>query len=97
VWVRFPPSVPLESIALTKSLLLEKTLKNGLLYLNCTCSEKSPAVPSEISIEKEVMRMHRGYTLLWRKIWSNPVLSEPGRKFSRLEAWLYIIKVEKKE
>jgi len=37
--------------------------------------------------------MHRGYTLLWRKIWSNPVLSEPGRKFSRFEAWLYIINV----
>ena len=37
--------------------------------------------------------MNRGYTLLWRKIWSNPVLTEPGRKFSRLEAWLYIINV----
>ena len=37
--------------------------------------------------------MNRGYTLLWRKIWSNPVLVEPGRKFSRLEAWLYIINV----
>lgn len=37
--------------------------------------------------------MQRGYTLLWRKIWANPVLCEPGRKFSRLEAWLYIINV----
>jgi hypothetical protein len=37
--------------------------------------------------------LNRGYTLLWRKIWSNPVLVEPGRKFSRLEAWLYIINV----
>jgi len=37
--------------------------------------------------------MQRGYTLLWRKIWANPLLCEPGRKFSRLEAWLYIINV----
>ena len=37
--------------------------------------------------------MNRGYTLLWRKIWANPLLAEPGRKFSRLEAWLYIINV----
>ncbi len=34
--------------------------------------------------------MNRGYTLLWRKIWTNPLLCEPGRKFCRLEAWLYI-------
>jgi hypothetical protein len=37
--------------------------------------------------------MNRGYTLLWRKIWSNPDLVEPGKKFSRLEVWLYIINV----
>jgi hypothetical protein len=37
--------------------------------------------------------LNRGYTLLWRKIWSNPILVEPERKFSRLEAWLYIINV----
>jgi hypothetical protein len=36
-------------------------------------------------------KLNRGYTLIWRKIWSNPVLIKPGRKFSRLEAWLYII------
>ncbi len=35
--------------------------------------------------------MQRGYTLLWRKIWASPLLCEPGEKFSRLEAWLYII------
>jgi hypothetical protein len=38
-------------------------------------------------------RMNRGYTLLWRKIWSNSLLCEPGRKFSRPEAWLYIANV----
>jgi hypothetical protein len=37
--------------------------------------------------------MRRGYTLLWRKIWANPLLVEPGKKFSRLEAWLYIVNV----
>jgi hypothetical protein len=37
--------------------------------------------------------MHRGYTCLWRKIWSNPVLIELGKRFSRLEAWLYITNV----
>ena len=37
--------------------------------------------------------MHRGDTCLWRKIWSNTVLVEPGRPFSRLEAWLYITNV----
>jgi hypothetical protein len=35
--------------------------------------------------------MHRGYTCFWRKIWSNAVLAEPGKRFSRLEAWLYIV------
>jgi hypothetical protein len=35
--------------------------------------------------------LNRGYTLLWRKIWSNTILMEPERKFSRLEARLYII------
>ncbi len=34
--------------------------------------------------------MHRGYTCLWRKIWSNAVLTERSKRFSRLEAWLYI-------
>jgi hypothetical protein len=38
-------------------------------------------------------QMRRGYTLLWRKIWANPLLVEPGKKFSRLEAWLYIVNV----
>jgi hypothetical protein len=37
--------------------------------------------------------MQRGYTLLWRKVWANPLLCKPGKKFSRLEAWLYIINV----
>jgi len=37
--------------------------------------------------------MHRGYTCLWRKIWSNAVLAEPGKRFSRIEAWLYITNV----
>lgn len=37
--------------------------------------------------------MHRGYTCVWRKIWSNTVLTEPGKRFSRLEAWLYITNV----
>lgn len=37
--------------------------------------------------------MNRGYTLLWRKIRSNSLLREPGRKFSRLEAWLYVVNV----
>ena len=37
--------------------------------------------------------MNRGYTLLWRKIWANPLLCEPGRKFCRLEAWLYLTNV----
>jgi hypothetical protein len=34
--------------------------------------------------------MYRGFTFLWRKIWSNAVLVEPGKRFSRMEAWLYI-------
>jgi hypothetical protein len=35
--------------------------------------------------------MNRDYTLFWRKIWSHPVLSKTGKKFSLLQAWLYII------
>ena len=37
--------------------------------------------------------MYRGYTCLYRKIWSNTILAEPGKRFSRLEAWLYITNV----
>jgi hypothetical protein len=37
--------------------------------------------------------MNRGYTLFWRKTWANPLLCQPGRKFSRLEAWLYMVNV----
>jgi hypothetical protein len=37
--------------------------------------------------------MNRGYTFLWRKTWTNPVLLEKGKKFSRLEAWIYMINV----
>ena len=37
--------------------------------------------------------MNRGYTLLWRKTWANPLLAEPGKKFSRLESWLHLTNV----
>lgn len=37
--------------------------------------------------------MNRGYTLLWRKTWVNPLLCGPGKKYSRLEAWPYLINV----
>jgi hypothetical protein len=37
--------------------------------------------------------MNRGYTFLWRKTWANPVLQEKGKKFSRLEAWLYLTNI----
>jgi hypothetical protein len=37
--------------------------------------------------------MRRGYTLLWRKIWANSLLCDPGKKFSRLKAWLHIFNV----
>ena len=37
--------------------------------------------------------MYRGYTCLYRKVWSNAILAEPGKRFSRLEAWLYITNV----
>jgi len=37
--------------------------------------------------------VNRGYTFLWRKIWANPVLQEKAKRFSRLEAWLYLTNV----
>jgi hypothetical protein len=37
--------------------------------------------------------MNRGYTLVWRKLWANPLLCEPGKRFSKLEAWLYLTNV----
>jgi hypothetical protein len=37
--------------------------------------------------------VNRGYTLIWRKLWANPIFYEPGKKFTRLEAWLYITNV----
>jgi hypothetical protein len=44
-------------------------------------------------IQNEKAFKCRGYTCLWRKIWSNTVLAEPDKRFSRLEAWLYITNV----
>jgi len=37
--------------------------------------------------------MNRGYTFLWRKTWANPILQEKGKRFSRLEAWLYLTNI----
>ncbi len=37
--------------------------------------------------------MNRGYTLIWRKLWANPLFCEPGKKFTRLEAWLYLTNI----
>ncbi len=37
--------------------------------------------------------MTRGFTLLWRRAWDHPLLQERGKKFSRFEAWFYIINV----
>jgi hypothetical protein len=37
--------------------------------------------------------MNRGYTFLWRKTWTNPVLQEQGKRFSRFEAWLYLTNI----
>jgi hypothetical protein len=42
---------------------------------------------------KDIGKMDRGYTLVWRKVWDNPVLKERGKRFSRLEAWLYLVNV----
>ena len=49
----------------------------------------------KIRLEPDIERngMNRGYTLLWRKTWANPVLQEKGKRFSRLEAWLYLTNV----
>jgi len=38
--------------------------------------------------------MELGHIHLARKIWNNPVLREPGRPFSRREAWLWIISIQ---
>jgi hypothetical protein len=37
--------------------------------------------------------VNRGYTLIWRKLWANPLFCEPGKKFTRLEAWLHLTNV----
>jgi len=42
---------------------------------------------------KERNAMNRGYTFLWRKTWANPLLHEKGKRFSRLEAWLYLTNI----
>lgn len=35
----------------------------------------------------------RGFVLLWRKAWDNPILKEPGKPFSKREAWFHICSV----
>lgn len=32
----------------------------------------------------------KGFVLLWRKFWDNPILKENGKSFSKREAWLYL-------
>ena len=46
-----------------------------------------------LETDREKSGMNRGYTFLWRKTWANPVLQEKGKRFSRLEAWLYLTNV----
>ena len=41
----------------------------------------SPICPGK---DKERKSMHRGYTFLWRKTRTNPVLQEKGKRFSRI-------------
>ena len=38
--------------------------------------------------------MDLGHVHLFRKVWKNPVLYERGKRFSRLEAWLWIISIQ---
>jgi hypothetical protein len=33
---------------------------------------------------------NRGFVLLWRKFWDNPILKDRGVPFSKREAWLYL-------
>ena len=33
---------------------------------------------------------NRGFVLLWRQYWDDEELKEPGRQFSKREAWLYL-------
>ena len=50
-------------------------------------------IADAVRLSTQRVPMNRGYTLLWRKIWANARLCERGRKFSRLEAWLYLTNV----
>lgn len=34
--------------------------------------------------------MSKGYIKLWRKVLDNPVLHERGKRYSRMEAWIYL-------
>lgn len=38
--------------------------------------------------------MDRGHVHLARKSWDNPILKEPGRRFSKWEAWFWIVSRE---
>ncbi len=51
----------------------------------------TPGYKSKIILENKPM--NRGYTLLWRKCWDNPVLKDRGKRFSKFEAWLYLVNV----
>jgi hypothetical protein len=46
-----------------------------------------------LETDKERSAMNCGYTFLWRKTWTNPILQEKGKKFSRFEAWLHLTNV----
>jgi hypothetical protein len=68
--------------------MVERSREGRMLF-----PSSMPSWPFIETIRNERGIMHRGYTCIWRKIWSNAVLSESGKRFSRLEAWLYITNV----
>jgi hypothetical protein len=63
--------------------------------LRCTCfvlvPKKSPAVLTKYLTKRGFRNASLRFCLLWRKIWANPVLQERENKFSRMEAWLWLV------
>jgi hypothetical protein len=78
-------SIPVEMTSIPVEMA--KTAKTAKKNLFAVFAILVVQIPHERGI------MNRGYTCLWRKVWSNTVLAEPGKRFSRFEAWLYITNV----
>ncbi len=67
--------------------------KTGTAFCRDLDCENAEICPQLTESPRNGDKVNRGYTLNRRKLWANPLLCEPGKQFSRLEAWLHLTNI----